>query len=111
MAFSSKSQVLGSSVHLPEGQRDASSAAHFAAQLVPLPQLAICWVLSLWQQVTLLVWLELVKAKSKNTADREVRFADIDVHEVNSVELLAVVHVAVSIGSPSQREAVGLFMQ
>ena len=59
----------------------------------------------------MLVWLELVKAKSKNTADREVRFADIDVHEVNSVELLSVVHVAVSIGSPSQREAVGLFMQ
>ena len=41
----------------------------------------------------MLVWLELVKAKSKNTADREVRFADIDVHEANSVELLAVVHV------------------
>ena len=91
MASKSRSQVLGSSVQSPEGQRDASRAAHPPAQLTPLPQVVFCGELSnKWQQVTSLVSLEFVKAKSKNKAEREVVFA------------APVEQEAVSIDSPSQ---------
>ena len=74
----------------PEGQRDASRAAHPPAQLTPLPQVVLCGELSKWQQVTSLVSLEFVKAKSKNKVEREVVFA------------VPVEQEAVSIESPSQ---------
>ena len=86
----SRSQVLGSSVQSPEGQRDASRAAHPPAQLTPLPQVVFCGEKSEWQQVTSLVSLEFVKAKSKNKVEREVVFA------------VPVEQEAVSIESPSQ---------
>ena len=91
MASKSRSQVLGSSVQLPEGQRDASRAAHPPAQLTPLPQVVFCGELSnKSQQVTSLVSLEFVKTKSKNKVDSEVVFA------------VPVEQEAVSIESPSQ---------
>ena len=91
MASKSRSQVLGSSVQSPEGQRDASRAAHPPAQLTPLPQVVFSGELSnRWQQVTSLVSLEFVKAKSKNKVEREVVFA------------VPVEQEAVSIESPSQ---------
>ena len=78
-------------MQLPEGQRDASRAAHPPAQLTPLPQVVFCGELSnKWQQVTSLVSLEFVKAKSKNKVEREVVFA------------VPVEQEAVSIESPSQ---------
>ena len=87
----SRSQVLGSSVQLPEGQRDASRAAHPPAQLTPLPQVVFSGELSdKWQQVTSLVSLGFVKAKSKNKVEREVVFA------------VPVEQEAVSVESPSQ---------
>ena len=90
MASKSRSQVLGSSVQSPEGQRDASRAAHPPAQLTPLPQVVFCGEKSEWQQVTSLVSLEFVKTKSKNKVDSEVVFA------------VPVEQEAVSIESPSQ---------
>ena len=78
-------------MQLPEGQRDASRAAHPPAQLTPLPQVVFFGELSnKWQQVTSLVSLEFVKAKSKNKVEREVVFA------------VPVEQEAVSIESPSQ---------
>ena len=68
------SQVLGSSVQLPEGQNEASRAEHCPAQLAPWPQVATLDVLSGRQQVTLLRWLEEVRAvsmKSKETGTDE----------------------------------------
>ena len=79
--------MLGSLVHLPEGHKDASSAAHCPAQLVFLPQAAFWNVVSALQQVTLLVWLALVKTKSKNEVDKEVMLTDSEVQEAASVEL------------------------
>ena len=84
--FNSRSQVLGSSVQLREGQRDASSAAHSPAQLAPLPQVAFFLELSLKQQVTLLVWLAWVKTKSKKCTERDVVLEDTEVQEADSVE-------------------------
>ena len=82
---------MGSSVQSPEGQRDASRAAHPPAQLTPLPHVVFSGELSdRWQQVTSLVTLEFVKAKSKNKVEREVVFA------------VPVEQEAVSIESPSQ---------
>ena len=81
---------MGSSVQLPEGQRDASRAAHPPAQLTPLPQAVFSGEKSKWQQVTSLVSLEFVKTKSKNKVDSEVVFA------------VPVEQEAVSIESPSQ---------
>ena len=74
-------------VHLPEGHKDASSAAHCPAQLVFLPQAAFWNVVSALQQVTLLVWLALVKTKSKNEVDKEVLLTDSEVQEADSLEL------------------------
>ena len=75
----------------PEGQRDASRAAHPPAQLTPLPQVELCGELSdKWQQVTSLVSLEFVKTKSKNKVDSEVVF------------VVPVEQEAVSVESPSQ---------
>ena len=66
-------------------------AAHPPAQLTPLPQVVFCGEKSdKWQQVTSLVSLEFVKAKSKNKVEREVVFA------------VPVEQEAVSIESPSQ---------
>ena len=87
--------MLGSLVHLPEGHKDASSAAHCPAQLVFLPQAAFWNVVSALQQVTLLVWLALVKTKSKKSAESEVVLADTEVQE------------AVSVESPAQASAEG----
>ena len=70
--LNSRSQVLGSSVHSPEGQSEAPSAEHCPAQLAPWPQVATSKVLSGWQQVTLLVWLEKVKALSKKSTEEVV---------------------------------------
>ena len=82
-------------MQLPEGQRDASRAAHPPAQLTPLPQVVFSGELSnKWQQVTSLVSLEFVKAKSKNKVEREVVFA------------VPVEQEAVSIESPAQSEFV-----
>ena len=86
----SRSQVLGFSVQSPDGQRDASRAAHPPAQLTPLPQVVFCGEKSEWQQVTSLVSLTFVKAKSKNKVDSGVVFA------------VPVEQEAVSIESPSQ---------
>ena len=63
---------LGSSVHSPEGQSEAPNAEHCPAQLAPWPQVATSKVLSGWQQVTLLVWLENVKALSKKSTEGAV---------------------------------------
>ena len=71
------SQVLGLFVHFPEGQSEAPSAEHCPAQLTPLPQVATLKVLSGTgrQQVTLVVWLEKVKALSKkSTAGKIIMF-------------------------------------
>ena len=68
------SQVLGSSVQLPEGQNEAPRAEHCPAQLAPWPQVATLDVLSGRQHVTLLRWLEEVRAvsmKSKETGADE----------------------------------------
>ena len=56
-------------MHSPEGQREAPSAEHCPAQLAPWPQVATSGVLSGWQQVTLLVWLENVKGLSKKSTE------------------------------------------
>ena len=53
----------------PEGQREAPSAEHCPAQLTPCPQVASSEVLSSLQQVTLLEWLEKVKALSKKSTE------------------------------------------
>ena len=68
----SRSQVLGSSVHFPDGQSEAPRAEHCPAQLAPWPQVATSGVLSGWQQVTLLIWLEDVKASSKKSTEGTV---------------------------------------
>ena len=78
----------------PEGQRDASRAAHPPAQLTPLPQVVFCGEKSEWQQVTSLVSLEFVKTKSKNKVDSEVVF------------VVPVEQEAVSVESPSQAASV-----
>ena len=70
--LNSRSQVLGSSVHFPDGQSEALSAEHCPAQLAPWPQVTTSKVLSGWQQVTLLVWLEKVKALSKKSTEEVV---------------------------------------
>ena len=56
-------------MHSPEGQSEAPSAEHCPAQLAPWPQVATSKVLFGWQQVTLLVWLENVKAMSKKSTE------------------------------------------
>ena len=56
-------------MQFPEGQSKAPSAEHCPAQLAPWPQVATLGVLSGWQQVTLLVWLEKVKALSKKSTE------------------------------------------
>ena len=56
-------------MHSPEGQSEAPRAEHCPAQLAPWPQVATLKVLSGWQQVTLLVWLENVKAMSKKSTE------------------------------------------
>ena len=61
--------VLGLSVQSPEGHREAPSAEHCPAQLIPCPQVAFSNVLSGLQQVTLLEWLEKVKALSKKSTE------------------------------------------
>ena len=71
-SLNSRSQVLGSSVHSPEGQSEAPSAEHCPAQLAPWPQVTTLGVLSGWQQVTLLVWLEKVNALSKKSTEGTV---------------------------------------
>ena len=63
------SHVPGSSVQIPEGQREAPSAEHCPAQLTPFPQEASSKVLSGLQQVTLLECLEKVKALSKKSTE------------------------------------------
>ena len=70
--LNSRSQVVGSSEHSPEGQREAPSAEHCPAQLAPWPQVATSGVLSGWQQVTLLMWLENVNASSKKSTEGAV---------------------------------------
>ena len=70
----SGSHVLGSAVHLPEGQREASSAAHSPAQLTPLPHVTFTGLLSERQHATLLVWLALVKTESKNSHASDALF-------------------------------------
>ena len=70
--MNSRSQVLGSSVHSPEGQSEAPSAEHCPAQLSPRPQVTTSGVLSGWQQVTLLIRLEDVKASSKKSTEGTV---------------------------------------
>ena len=68
------SQVLGLSVQWPEGQNEAPRAEHCPAQLAPWPQVATLDVLSGRQHVTLLRWLEEVRAvsmKSKETGADE----------------------------------------
>ena len=46
-----------------------------------MPQVAFCLELSLRQQVTLLVWLALVKTKSKKSTEREELFVNGDGHD------------------------------
>ena len=62
-------QVLGSSVHSPEGQSEAPIDEHCPAQLAPWPQVATSGVLSGWQQVTLLMFFEDVMALSKKSTE------------------------------------------
>ena len=67
------SQVPGSSVHFPDGQSEAPRAEHAPAQLAPWPQVATSKVLvSGWQQVTVLLFFELVKASSKKSTEEAV---------------------------------------
>ena len=88
-------------MQLPEGQRDASRAAHPPAQLTPLPHVVFSGELSnKWQQVTSLNSSEFVNTTSKNRDESEVVFDDSDAQEAT-----ADVHGAVSIGSPSQASA------
>ena len=63
------SHVLGSLVQFPEGQSEPPSAEHCPSQLTPWPQVATLGVLSGRQQVTLLTFLENVKALSKKSTD------------------------------------------
>ena len=62
-------QVLGSSVHSPEGQSEAPIDEHCPAQLAPWPQVATSGVLSGWQQMTLLMFFEDVMALSKKSTE------------------------------------------
>ena len=59
-------------MHSPEGQSEAPSAEHCPAQLAPWPQVATSKVLSGWQQVTLLLFLEFVNALSKKSTEEVV---------------------------------------
>ena len=70
----SRSHVMGSAVQLPEGQREASSAEHCPAQLIPLPHVTLVTELSRRQHVTVLVWLALVKTESKNSHASDALF-------------------------------------
>ena len=56
-------------MQFPDGQSEAPRAEHCPAQLAPWPQVATSEVLFGWQQVTLLVFLENVKASSKKSTE------------------------------------------
>ena len=59
-------------MQFPEGQSEAPSAEHCPAQLAPWPQVTTSKVLFRWQQVTLNVWLEKVRALSKKSTEGRV---------------------------------------
>ena len=59
-------------MHSPDGQSEAPSAEHCPAQLAPWPQVATSKVLSGWQQVMLVMFLEFVNALSKKSTEEMV---------------------------------------